>query len=576
MNIKFIIKKCLYIFDNKFKSEFIYTSFLAIILSLLETIGIGIFIPLFLSFINPSHEIIESFKNINPWVKENYTTVIISLIFLIFLIKFICSLYINFQSNKYIFRLYEYITKKFFNFYINQDYNFFYKKNSSEITRNVYSEMGVLVNQIIFNIVSITRDFILVLFVVIFLLVYDLQITLIILASFIFLSFVYLKIFKKYLFEIGKNIKDQTFHVLNDLSEIFLSIKEIKIFGLENFSSNKFNENFMKLSTNKRQSLTFSFLPRLIYELFSIIVMLGVIIFLMSMSVEGNFIIFKLGIFSIAIVRIVPAVVGISTKLQSLNLFMPSLNNIYDELKNMENFKVEKEESSSVLKKIDLINTIELKDVSFSYKKDKIVLENINFLLQKGELIGLAGESGTGKTTLADIICGLIYPSSGKVQINQKYDSLLVHQSLKKNIGYVTQSNFFFDDTIKANIIFGTNYDKNKEEKILQTVINDAQIADIIKELPNGLNTRIGQGGVSLSGGQRQRVSIARSLYRCPSILILDEATNALDEKNENEILRVIKNLKKEMIIILISHRRDLLSKCDKVYRIKNKNLYEE
>lgn len=576
MNIKLIIKKCLYIFDNKFKSEFIYTSFLAIILSLLETIGIGIFIPLFLSFINPSHEIIESFKNINPWVNENYTTVIISLIFLIFLIKFVCSLYINFQSNKYIFRLYEYITKKFFNFYINQDYNFFYKKNSSEITRNVYSEMGVLVNQIIFNIVSITRDFILVLFVVIFLLVYDLQITLIILASFIFLSFIYLKIFKKYLFEIGKNIKDQTFHVLNDLSEIFLSIKEIKIFGLENFSSNKFNENFMKLSTNKRQSLTFSFLPRLIYELFSIIIMLGVIIFLMSMSVEGNFIIFKLGIFSIAIVRIVPAVVGISTKLQSLNMFMPSLNNIYDELKNMESFKVEKEESSSVLKKIDLINTIKLKDVSFSYKKDKIVLENINFLLQKGELIGLAGESGTGKTTLADIICGLIYPSSGKVQINQKYDSLLVHQSLKKNIGYVTQSNFFFDDTIKANIIFGTNYDKNKEEKILQTVINDAQIADIIKELPNGLNTRIGQGGVSLSGGQRQRVSIARSLYRCPSILILDEATNALDEKNENEILRVINNLKKEMIIILISHRRDLLSKCDKVYRIKNKNLYEE
>jgi ATP-binding cassette subfamily B protein/ATP-binding cassette subfamily C protein len=574
-----LLKKCIFLFDGRFKKGFIYIIFLTIILSFVELIGIGIFIPLFLLLLEPNNKFILEIKNLHPFLEQNYIFCTIFIIFIIFLGKFFLSLYINLKSNKYIFTLYEYITKKFFNFYISQDYNYFHKKNTSEITRNIYSEMGILANQIVFNSMQLIKNSFLILFTFIFLFYFDWAITTIVSVIFLMFTYFYLKFFKKKLLIIGESIKNQSYEVLNDLSEIFLSIKEIKIFGLENFSTHRFNNNFMRLSFNKRESLIFSFLPKIFLEFMSVILMLGIIIFLLIMEISGNYIMIKLGIYAIAVIRITPAFVSIASSIQGISLFIPSLDNINNELIKMENLKVNENFNNIKLnniQKIDKIESIEFKNVCFSYNKDKSILKNINFSLKKGSLIALVGDSGSGKTTLADMMCGLVFPDSGIIKINEENSSRDINKELRKNIGYVTQSNFFFDDTIKANIIFGTVYNKDKENELLKKIISDSQIFSFIKELPDGLDTKIGQGGISLSGGQKQRISIARSLYRCPSILILDEATNALDEKNEEKIFEIIKIIKKEIIVILISHKKDLINHCDIVYELKDAKLYKK
>ena len=220
-----------------------------------------------------------------------------------------------------------------------------------------------------------------------------------------------------------------------------------------------------------------------------------------------------------------------------------------------------------------ILQSIELKDLSFYYKKDNPILTDINLKLEKNNIIGIIGESGAGKTTLVDIISGIISPKYGSIYVNEKIISKNLSFELRNMIGYVTQSNFFFDNTIKENIIFGKENDKLKENELLQEVIKKAQLSDFIESLENGINTKIGQAAVRLSGGQKQRISIARSLYREPRLLILDEATNALDIKNEKKVFDIINSIKKDMIVIVVSHNIDIEKYCDKVYEVKSKRL---
>ena len=274
------------------------------------------------------------------------------------------------------------------------------------------------------------------------------------------------------------------------MSEIFSGIKEIKIFGLENLFSERFDKNFLALSLNKRLSLTFSFLPRLFFEFFSVIIMITLIVVLLNFNVEGKYIIFKLGIFSIAIIRILPPVVSISSKIQSLNMFEPSLNNIYNEVKNNKFIPQNKFYEN---KNYNKINSLELNNVNFFYDKEKIILEKVNLRLKKNNIYGVIGKSGTGKSTLADLISGIILPTSGSLIINDTPSEKFSLNDLHNNIGYVTQSNFYFDDTIKNNIIFGKKYDPIEEKETLLSVIKRSQLSELIDTLDSGIDTNIGK-----------------------------------------------------------------------------------
>lgn len=571
-------KKLDFVLDRKSKNLVIKSIFLNLFTSFLELLSIGILIPLFYSILSEESELITKLKNIHPFISNNFFEFIILSVFFIYLVKLIFSLIFNIKINNYLYEIYNILTFRIFSFYVNKNYSFFFKKNSSEITRNVYSEVGIFVEQIIQNFILIIKDSVLVLLICIFLFYFDFFNTSIIIISFLFIILIYFLFLKNFLYSIGENIKNRKLSFLNDLSEIFKGIKEIKIFGLETSFISRFKKNFLSLSKYMRISRTFAVLPRLIFEFYIIIIFLIIIYFLVASNQPSNILILKLGVFAIAIIRITPSAIGISQKFQVINIYQASINNIYNELKNINDDFLRNKNLKSIEKK-EIISKIEVKNLDFKYSSEKVIFKNVNITLEKNKIIGIIGESGSGKSTFADLISGIVEPNSGEIIINDKFHLNEIKEFMKNNIGYVTQTNFLFDHSIIYNITLGEkNFDFNleKDKAYIMKILEKVKLLNYVNSLKDGLNTVIGESGISLSGGLKQRLIIARSLFRNPKILIMDEATNSLDSKNEKSIMEILNLIKNDVIVLLITHQKNLLDYCDKVYILKENNLIEE
>ncbi len=220
-------------------------------------------------------------------------------------------------------------------------------------------------------------------------------------------------------------------------------------------------------------------------------------------------------------------------------------------------------------KNISFNKTIELKNIDFGYSENKIVLKDINIEIKKGEKIAFIGPSGSGKSTLVDIIIGLYRPISGQIFVD---NSIIDESNIKdwrKKVGYIPQSVYLFDGTVADNISFGQKYDEMK----IKNVLTKAKILNFLETHQDGIHTFVGEGGVKLSGGQKQRIAIARALYQEPEILVLDEATSALDKAIEQEIMNEIYKISEEKTLIIIAHRLSTIDRCEKIYRIENKQL---
>ena len=243
----------------------------------------------------------------------------------------------------------------------------------------------------------------------------------------------------------------------------------------------------------------------------------------------------------------------------------------------MKDLEIHQENSRQLAKNLKLpkLISIYLKNISFAYPKSKHnCLENLNLKISGNILLGLCGRSGAGKTTLLDILMGLKTPSKGEVLINN-FNLEKIKLNWHSLIGYVQQEVFMLDDSIINNIAFGVPRNQINL-KLVNQVVQDVNLKEFISTLPDGLNTIIGERGSRISGGQKQRIAIARALYRNPKVIVLDEATNGLDAKSENEIISLLNKLKKKVMLVFISHKFSILKSCDKVYELKNKKIYKK
>ena len=278
-----------------------------------------------------------------------------------------------------------------------------------------------------------------------------------------------------------------------------------------------------------------------------------------------NSIVGLIALYGAATFKLIPSLNRIISNLQKIKYDYPAFTNLYKQIalinKNQKQYLNEK--------KYDFNRIIEFKNIYFSYSSDATILENVNFEIKKGNLIGIVGESGAGKSTVLNLIVGLIDKSHGKIYVdNQEISEKL---KLTNKIGYVPQETFLIDDTIENNICLGLSEQSDKLK--INQIIKETQLEDLIKNLPLGLQTHIGEKGLRISGGQRQRLGIARALYTNPSILVFDEATSSLDTETENEILDVIKELKNEKTIIVVTHKSNISDLYDHLYRLQNKKI---
>jgi len=356
---------------------------------------------------------------------------------------------------------------------------------------------------------------------------------------------------------------------MNKLLDILNSTKEIIMLNKSTIFTKQFIKFQFKDLTIKRSVNLIQKIPKIFFE---IVVVVGFTLYIFFLSLNGDDlskIIPELGIFFLAIIRILPALSKIILHANKLKHAEVAAVKISDDIKNYNKLFSNKKS----LSEIEFKDHLKLKKISFNYRnRDKKILEEVDFSINKNDYIGITGESGGGKSTLIDIISGLLIPNSGVITIDGKETKNLQSTNWIDKIGYLTQKNNLLDESIFTNITLEFNKD-NIDKKLIDEIFDKTGLRELIDSLPEGIDTLIGENGFGLSGGERQRIGIARLLYAKKEILIFDESTSNLDHKNKEKFIKTINQLAKEKTIIIISHDESVIKNCKIKYIVKEKKL---
>ncbi|MDB2363369.1 ABC transporter ATP-binding protein/permease, partial [Candidatus Pelagibacter bacterium] len=495
----------------------------------------------------------------------NQIYLIISLLCITFFFKTLFVIFLNYYQNKYTTSLQAKISELLMSHYLYMPYKNYFQRNTSELLRNIKDECNALIFGVIAPLLNLLIELLIISGITI-LLIYQIGlISFIVVIPLLLFALIYIRSTKKTIRELGKKRFSYDEKIIKNANELFYTIRDIKIYFLQNFFLKKFSITLNKFADVIKNFLTFQILPRLSFELLLIFL---ISILLVVFSFQGlNFseMITSLALIAAASFRIIPSINRVVTAQQTLRYNVPSVEEIYKEIKS-NRIKGKNNE----LSKIQFNKQIRLKNINFSYNQNKKILNNLNLTINARDKIGIMGDTGLGKSTIIDIISGLISPESGEILV----DDRIIKFEKKywgEEIGYVSQHTTLFDDTIKQNIIFGRNENLNKRD--IYNVLKEVDLSNLVNKLPNKVHTIIGDKGIKLSGGQKQRLGLARALLKNPKLLILDEAFSALDTKTEKNILNMINKNYKNITIINIAHKGESLKFCNKILVLKKGKL---
>jgi ABC-type multidrug transport system fused ATPase/permease subunit len=541
----------------------------------LEMIGLGIILPVLAVVLDEST--INNYPIIISWLNHiglnSYKQISIFLVLLLPLVYFFKTVFlllVSFYQNKFVQITIRDITDKLFIRYLDQPYESFVSRNSSEYIKVIQTETLYFTTYIQAVLTILTESALTIAVLVVFILVEPLG-ALSIFLFFGLLSGLFFQLSKNKLKSWGKEREELDKSISKVILEALGNIREVKIFNIPNFFT-------QKLKTNNYQKARLTYFqntliqsPRFYLELVSVI---GLSIFIIGFLLQDRNIvelISIIGVFVAGSFRVIPSLNRLIQARQHIRYHENTLDIIFNEL----NITNNQSHNNNKVHQNDLNfkSKLELKNISFKYlNTDKHVLKNLNFKIYKGESVGVVGKSGSGKSTFVDILSGLLFPLNGDMIIDDTLLDSLNFPNWKNLIGYVSQTTNLIDDTIAANVAFG---DKNPNISKVKNALEDSQLYEFVKSLPKGIRTNIGEKGVLLSGGQVQRLAIARALYKNPKILILDEATSSLDNKTEKKLIQSINNLKRKVTILMIAHRLTSLSNCDRIYELLNNEFIE-
>ena len=459
------------------------------------------------------------------------------------------------------------IGKRLIEGYLHQPYSWFLNKNSSELGKSILSEVSTVILQGMLPMMNLIINITLALAILSLLIINNFYLTLNVSLVFLCIYFFIYKLLKKFLSKIGLERFQNNEKRFKAVNEAFGAIKEVKASAIEKICVDRFSSSALSYANNLSSSQIASHLPRYLIEIISFGGILLISLYLINSSKNFSETIATLTLFAFAGYRLIPAFQQIYIGVTKLRFVDPALDYLSNNLVHFEFPNKNKKDEQS----IKFEKNIEIIDLSYKYPNAKnFVLKNINLNISKGSKVALIGLTGSGKTTLIDIILFLLDHEKGALKVDGLKIDKHNFRSWKKLIGYVPQNIYLSDDTIKANIAFGIenkfiNYEKlDKAAKV-------AQISCFIeKDLPAGLETNIGERGVRLSGGERQRLGIARALYHDPEILIFDEATSALDNITEKQLMDSINNLSKKKTIIVVAHKLNTIKNFDKIFLLED------
>tara|TARA_Y200000002_G_scaffold238800_1_gene197285 strand:- start:491 stop:2275 length:1785 start_codon:yes stop_codon:yes gene_type:complete len=567
-----IVKKLLFLLSPRERVNFIYLIIMIIIMALLDAIGVASILPFISVLTNP--DLIETnivlknlFKFSTKFGVENNQEFIFSLGLLVFLLLIISlsfkTLTTYFQVRFVQMREFT-IGERLIEGYLNQPYSWFLSRNSSDLGKIILSEVQQIINNGIQPFMEVIAKGMVAIAIIVLLIIADPKLAIIVGFSITGTYFLIFYFFKQFVDKIGQKRLLNNQLRFNTINEAFGAAKEVKVGGLEKIYIKSFAKSAQIFARTQANAQVISLLPRFILEAVAFGGILLIILYFISQTGSFNSALPIISLYAFAGYRLMPAFQQIYASITQINFISSSLDKMYDDLKSLKPFKIIQEEEA-----LSFNQNISLKNIYYNYpNSSRTALKDINLIIPAKSTVGFVGPTGSGKTTIVDIILGLLESQKGSLEVDGKVINKKNSRSWQRSLGYVPQHIFLSDDTISSNIAFGIE-PKDVNQNLVEKASKIANLHNfVVDELPKKYETIIGERGIRLSGGQRQRIGIARALYNNPKVLILDEATSALDNQTEQAVMDAVNNLSKDITIILIAHRLNTVKNCDIIFKL--------
>jgi ATP-binding cassette, subfamily B, bacterial PglK len=569
------LRKLYALFHKRDKIRIVLLLILTTIGSLFEVVGVGV-IPGFIATIAVPEKIaaVPVVHSISQYLGIETSTELLVWGGVGLVVFFVCKngylAFLHYYKLKLLHNTNVKLSNQLFLEYLHAPYTFHLERNSSELLRNVKKETMNILNGVLYPFMNMLMRVIVLIGIFALLLYVEPFLSIITLFVLSLTGILFLQFTKKTIRRYGKEVLQHRKMVTLNVMQGLGGLKESRVLHRERFFYSKFSYNIVRMALASRYQKYVSKLPHLVIEIVIVLGFLGITFSFIMQGRDIATVIPLLALFGMAAMRMMPAIKEVVSEYTNIQYNIFSIDPVYDDLMLLSRTnRVTKKKIGTEEPPLRFQNSIELKNVTFTYPNSPTpAVENINLTIDKGTAIAFVGPTGAGKTTLVDIILGLLEPDSGSICV----DGVDIHRNImqwQKNVGYIPQFIFMLDDTIRQNIAFGLDEDQIDDEKLKQAV-SIAQLDEFVYSLPNRLDTRIGERGVRLSGGQRQRIGIARAIYNDPQVLIMDEATSALDNLTEKYFIEALERLRKDRTIIIIAHRLTTVRNCDRLYYIKN------
>ncbi|MDO5019318.1 MAG: ABC transporter ATP-binding protein [Lachnospiraceae bacterium] len=579
-----LLQKINEIFDKKQKRQLVLLGFMIFIGGFLETLGVSTMIPVVTVLLTPEkvQEYIDKYDFLSKICTTLHITsvnqVAVSLLLLlmaVYVIKNVYLLFLVYRQNTFITQNRNNMISRVMAEFLNRPYEEYLGADIPTVFRITDSDIPQTF-ALMLALLSLASEVVVSCLIFLVLLIQNVQMTLFVILVFGVLTLLIVKVLKPRLNRIGSKNQAIQSRIAKWRIQATYGLKDVKVLNREEFFVRNYYETGKIGANVARNYAVLNNTPRLLIETIFIVSMLGYIAIYINGGGDVSEMMTTIATFGVAAIRVLPSVNRINTYITEIAYTTPSLNFVYENLQQgmKTDAMLAERKANSQKEKLKLDDKIELNHISFHYPdSDKNIFTDAHMVVPRGKSVGIMGSSGAGKSTIVDILLGLLHAQEGQITCDG-VDIFKNYESWLAQIGYIPQSIYLIDESIRDNIAFGIDADKIDEKRIWE-VLEEAQLKEFIEELPEGLDTTIGDRGIRLSGGQRQRIGIARALYHNPEILVFDEATSALDNETEAAVMEAVNSFHGKKTMVIIAHRLNTIEKCDIIYKVENEKIVE-
>lgn len=578
-----LFQKLNYIFDKKQKGSFVVLAVMILIGGVFETLGVSMLIPAVNAIMQPDlvREKIEKFPTLSYFLTQDLQLntdakllcALFGFLIGLYVVKNLYLLLLAYKQNRFIARARNDMISRVMREFLNRPYEEYLGADIPTVFRITDGDIPHTFS-LVLALLQLMTECVVSLFLVIYLIRVNWQMTLLLMLVLALLTLWNAKVLKKKLNAIGKRNQDIQSRIAKWRIQSIYGLKDVKVLNRQDFFIRNYYESGKVGAELATKYAVLNNLPHLVIETIFMATILGFMMALLTSGQNLSAFLPQLMAFGVAAIRVMPSANRINTYMTEIAYEQPSLDFVYENLTDAmkTNKKMAAERAKVAGGALHLEKEICLEGITFRYPDgDRNIFSDASMVIPKGKSVGIKGASGAGKSTIVDILLGLLHVQKGEItcdgaNIFSNYESWL------SQIGYIPQSIYLIDESIRDNIAFGID-EREIDDARIREVAAEAQLLEFIDSLPEGLDTKIGDRGVRLSGGQRQRIGIARALYHNPEILVFDEATSALDNETEAALMGAINSFHGRKTMIIIAHRLNTIENCDLIYEVKGEKI---